>query len=314
MTSQSRRVPFIFRAAMIGASVIACGWATSTRVEAQTVSVAPPTVKHASVNGVDLLYVEQGQGVPVVFVHGAFSDHRAWEGQREAVARHYRYIALTQRYFGTTPWADSGEKYSLATHADDLAVFIRELRTGPVHVVGWSYGGAIAFALAVQHPELVKSLFLHEPSLATFVTDPADVKAAGEDRRDMTAPAAGASKAGDTAGAVRLFFDGVNAQPGIFETLPPVAQSMFLDNARTIPLLFAAPPPPAISCAQLGQITVPVAIAKGELTRFQLPDPGGHGQSLHPGIAPCGRVPRSPRCACGHPRGVQRGAARVPEK
>jgi pimeloyl-ACP methyl ester carboxylesterase len=150
---------------------------------------------------------------------------------------------------------------------DDLAAFIRELRTGPVHVVGWSYGGAIAFTLAVQHPELVRSLFLYEPSLATFVTDPADVKAAGEDRREMSAPAAGASKAGDTAGAVRLFFDAVNAQPGIFETLPAVAQSMFLDNARTIPLLFAAPPPPAISCAQLGQITVPVAIAKGELTR-----------------------------------------------
>jgi pimeloyl-ACP methyl ester carboxylesterase len=233
----------------------------------QTASLVASAVKHMSVNGADLVYLEQGQGAPVVFVHGAFSDHRAWEGQREAVVQRYRYIALTQRYFGTAPWPDSGEKYSLTTHADDLAVFIRELRTGPVHVVGWSYGGAIALALAVQHPELVKSLFLHEPSLATFVTDPADVKAAGEDRRDMTASAAGASKAGDTPGAVRLFFDGVNGQPGIFETLPPSAQSMFLDNARTIPLLFAAPPPPAISCAQLGQITMPVTISKGELTR-----------------------------------------------
>ena len=245
------------------ASIALFGGTAST----QTASPVASAVKRMSVNGADLVYLEQGQGAPVVFVHGAFSDHRAWEGQREAVAQRYRYIAPTQRYFGTAPWPDSGEKYSLATHADDLAVFIRDLRTGPVHVVGWSYGGAIALALAVQHPELVKSLFLHEPSLATFVTDAADVKAAGEDRRDMTAPAAGASKAGDTAGAVRLFFDGVNGQPGIFETLPPAAQSMFLDNARTIPLLFAAPPPPAISCAQLGQITVPVAIAKGELTR-----------------------------------------------
>jgi pimeloyl-ACP methyl ester carboxylesterase len=78
-------------------------------------SAAPPAVKHASVNGVDLVYLEQGQGAPVVFVHGAFSDHRAWEGQREAVAQRHRYIALTQRYFGTAPWPDSGEKYSLAT-------------------------------------------------------------------------------------------------------------------------------------------------------------------------------------------------------
>ena len=247
-------------------ALVACIASFSGTASTETASPVASAVKRMSVNGADLVYLEQGQAAPVG-CHGAFSDHRAWEGQREAVAQRYRYIALTQRYFGTAPWPDSGEKYSLATHADDLAVFIRDLRTGPVHVVGWSYGGAIALALAVQHPELVKSLFLHEPSLATFVTDRADVKAAGEDRRDMTAPAAGAGKAGDTAGAVRLFFDGVNGQPGIFETLPPAAQSMFLDNARTIPLLFAAPPPPAISCAQLGQITMPVAIAKGELTR-----------------------------------------------
>ena len=242
---------------------LSCGLAA-----AQGVSAPPPAPKQASINGVDLVYLEQGQGAPVVFVHGAFMDNRAWEGQREAVAQHYRYFALTQRYFGTAPWPDGGEKFSLATHADDLAVFIRELKVGPVHLVGWSYGGAIALLLAVQHPELVKSLFVHEPAgIATFVTDAADAKILGEDRRDIVAPAASASKVGDTAGAVRLFFDGVNGQPGIFETLPSAARSMLLDNARTIPLLFAAPPPPAISCAQLGQIKVPVVIAKGELTR-----------------------------------------------
>ena len=40
-----------------------------------------------------------------------------------------------------------------------------------------------------------------------------------------------------------------------------------LDNARTIPLLFSSPPPPALSCDELGQIKVRVAVAKGELTR-----------------------------------------------
>jgi len=251
--------------ASVGLPALSCGSAA-----AQAMSAAPPAVKHASVNGVDLVYLEQGQGAPVVFVHGAFSDHRAWEGQREAVAQRHRYIALTQRYFGTAPWPDSGEKYSLATHADDLAVFIRELKAGPVSVVGWSYGGAIALALAVQHPELLKGLFVHEPGIATFVTDPADAKAVADDRREMVGPAAGASKAGDTVEALRLFFDGVNGQPGIFETLPPATRSMFLDNARTIPLHFGAPPPPALSCAQLGQIKVPVTVAKGELTRVSL--------------------------------------------
>ena len=230
-------------------------------------SAPPPPVREARVNGVSLTYLEQGQGAPVVFVHGATLDYRAWEGQREAVSERYRYIALTQRYFGTSAWLDGGEKYSLTTHAADLAAFIRNLTGGPTHIVGWSYGGAIVLTLAVQHPELVKSLFVFEPGIATFVTDPVDAKAAAEDRQEMVTPAATASQAGDNAGAVRLFTDGVIGLAGAFDKLSPALRSMFLDNARTVPLHVGAPSPPPITCDQLGQIKVPVAIVKGELTR-----------------------------------------------
>jgi pimeloyl-ACP methyl ester carboxylesterase len=64
--------------------------------------------------------------------------------------------------------------------------------------VGWSYGGAIGIVLAVHHPEWVKSLFVFEPGLATFVTDPADAQVAGKDRKDMWASTAMVIKAGDT--------------------------------------------------------------------------------------------------------------------
>ena len=82
------------------------------------------------VNGVDLHYVDQGTGTPVVFVHGSFSDLRFWEPQREAVARRYRFIALTQRYFGTTPWPDDGKHYADKTHAADLTAFLRQINAG----------------------------------------------------------------------------------------------------------------------------------------------------------------------------------------
>lgn len=229
--------------------------------------VPPPTVKQASVNGVTLTYLEQGQGAPVVFVHGMLSDYRVWEGQREPVAQRYRCIVLTQRYYGTSPWPDGGEQFSLATHVDDLAAFMHRLKVGPVHVVGWSYGGAIALTLAVQHPELVKSMFVYEHSLITIVTDPADAKVVGEDRKDMLAQGETAIRAGDTLKAAQLLIDGTNSQPGMFDTLPAATRSATLDNARTLPLQFAAPPPPPISCAQLSHITVPVAIVVGGLTR-----------------------------------------------
>ena len=83
----------------------------------------------------------------------------------------------------------------------------------------------------------------------------------------MRAPAAMATKAGDTGAAVRLLFDGVTGQLGTVDRLAPAIRASLLDNARTLPLSLGAPPPPPITCAQLGQIRVPVAIARGELAR-----------------------------------------------
>jgi pimeloyl-ACP methyl ester carboxylesterase len=229
--------------------------------------VPPPAVRQARVNGVNLTYLEQGEGAPIVFVHGTLSDYRAWEGQREPVAQHFRCIVLTQRYYGLGPWPDKGEKFSRATHIDDLGEFIRGLKAGPVHLVGWSYGGSIALTLAVQQPELVKSLFVYEHSLVTIVTDPTDAKAVGDERKDIRTQGETAFKTGDLAKTARLLVDAIHGQPGIFDTLSASMRVAMLDNARTIPLDFGAPPPPAVSCAQLGQIKVPVAIAVGELTR-----------------------------------------------
>ena len=118
-----------------------------------------PSVKQMLVNGTSVTYLEQGKGVPVIFVHGAISDHRAWEPQRETIAKRYRVIALDQRYFGVAPWTDNGTQYSRATHVADIAAFIRQLKVGPVHLVGQSYGADIALRVAVEQPELCAVFF-----------------------------------------------------------------------------------------------------------------------------------------------------------
>jgi pimeloyl-ACP methyl ester carboxylesterase len=123
------------------------------------------------VNGVDLSYLDQGTGAPVVFVHGAFLDLRFWQPQRQAIAQQYRFIAYTSRYHGTAAWPDTGKDYSAATHAADLAAFLRQLNAGPVHLVGHSYGGLLATLVAVEHPELLRSLTLAEPGIGALLTD-----------------------------------------------------------------------------------------------------------------------------------------------
>ncbi len=51
-------------------------------------------------------YIAQGEGVPIVFIHGAICDYRVWESQREAVATFAQYVAANLHYRGTEPWPE----------------------------------------------------------------------------------------------------------------------------------------------------------------------------------------------------------------
>lgn len=219
-------------------------------------------------NGVDLSYIEQGAGTPVVFVHGAWMDLRYWEPQQQAVATQYRFIAYNLRYHGTAPWPDEGQHYSVATHAADLAAFIRQLNAGPVHLVGLSFGGCFAVLVALEHPDLVRSLTLAEPqAMAELLADLPEAKTVLNEWSKVFKPIRTAVKAGEAVQAAKLFFELVNNQgAGAFDTQPEAFRQMILDNARTVPLQLSAPPPPAIFCATLGGVKAPTLVVGGEQT------------------------------------------------
>ncbi len=236
----------------------------------QSITATPagaPAEKKMSVNGVSLTYIEQGQGTPVVFVHGAFSDLRAWEPQREAVAQRFKFIAYTQRYFGSDPWSDKGEHYSQVSHSADLAEFIQKLNVGPVYLVGRSYGGTVAVRMALQHPELIRAVLVQEPSIAMAAVTNPEERATLKKEIGGLAPVRAAAKKGKSDEATRLFADWTNDQPGGFDALSTATQSMHFDNGRTIALHLSAAQPPKISCADLGKMKTPLAITTGERTR-----------------------------------------------
>jgi pimeloyl-ACP methyl ester carboxylesterase len=228
---------------------------------------ASPQMRQLRVNDVDLSYLEQGTGAPVVFVHGAFADLRFWEPQRQAVATRHRFIAYPYRYHGTSPWPDKGQHYSAATHAADLAAFIRQLNAGPVHLVATSYGGLLASLVVLEHPDLVRSLTLAEPGIRALLVDLPGAKTVLGEVGKALEPVRTAVKAGDAVQATKLFFDWVNNQgAGAFDQQPEGVRQIFLDNARTVPLLLASPPPPAISCATRGGLKAPTLVIGGEQT------------------------------------------------
>ncbi len=228
--------------------------------------------KHMDVNGASLAYVDDGRGTPVVFVHGSLGDHRSWDRQRAIVGRQHRVIAYSQRYFGTEPWGANWPKLGVPAHARDLATFIQGLGAGPVHLVSWSSSGQTVLQVALTHPELVRSAFVFEPSDPTFVDDPADLKAIGEERKAF-GPAADAVQAGDNNKAARLVLDVVAGRTNALDAWPPAVQAIVMDNARTLPKEFMdSDAPPQISCVQLGQIKPPIAIVRGDATtpRFRI--------------------------------------------
>jgi pimeloyl-ACP methyl ester carboxylesterase len=146
-------------------------------------------------------------------------------------------IALTQRYFGLSPWSDDGRNFSIQTHADDLADFISALRLDPVAIVGHSYGGSVSLAMTVRHPELVDRLFLYECSQSTFVDKSDDFSRATTEYLDVIRAGQAALSRRDTDAAVEVLMDGVNGHAGVFQQLPHSVRSMMQQNARTLPLL-----------------------------------------------------------------------------
>jgi pimeloyl-ACP methyl ester carboxylesterase len=226
----------------------------------------PPLVQQITVNGVDLFYVDQGKGAPVVFVHGAIGDLRYWEPQRGDFTKQHRFISYSFRYHGTSPWPDGGKLYTAEQHAADLAAFISELKAGPVHLVGLSYGGLLAAMVAVKSPELVRTLTLAEPALFSLLGQSAEDRAALEEWNKGTGPMIEAIKAGDNVRATRHITALVTGgAPDSFDKLPASLRRLLLDNARTMPLLFAAPPP-SVTCDMLQALRTPTLIVRGERT------------------------------------------------
>jgi pimeloyl-ACP methyl ester carboxylesterase len=120
-------------------------------------------IQQATINGTTLAYQEEGEGEPVVCVHGGLGDLRIWQPQLPALGASYRAITYSRRYSRPNPEIEAGADDPWLAHVDDLAAFVREVGAAPAHLVGNSQGAFICLLTAVRHPELVRSLVLEEP-------------------------------------------------------------------------------------------------------------------------------------------------------
>ena len=112
--------------------------------------------------GIRTNYHDRGDGFPVLFIHGSGPGVSAWANWRLALpelAKKYRVIAPDMAGFGFTD-RPAGIVYDMATWVRQTVGLLDALGLEKAHVVGNSFGGAIALALAIQHRERVGRLAL----------------------------------------------------------------------------------------------------------------------------------------------------------
>jgi aminoacrylate hydrolase len=109
-------------------------------------------------NGVSIHYVELGAGPPTLLLAGLGGKGSSWGSHQESFAESFRTIVPDHR--GTGESSKPPDGYTITQHAADMAALLRALRATPAHIVGVSTGGAIAMAMALDHPETVRSLTL----------------------------------------------------------------------------------------------------------------------------------------------------------
>lgn len=113
-----------------------------------------PTVQ---TNGIQTYYEEYGEGPPIVFLHGATSDHRLWAEQVTPLADDYRVITYDFRGHGRTDGSER-DSYTIGLYADDLGALIKALDLNQPVICGLSMGGMIAQMYAAESPETIAAL------------------------------------------------------------------------------------------------------------------------------------------------------------
>jgi pimeloyl-ACP methyl ester carboxylesterase len=157
-------------------------------------------MNRAQIGGQELEFTARGVGEPVVLVHGAhIADAFVPLLGEPALTERYQLIVYHRRGFSGSTHSDA--PVSINQQAADCLNVMQHVGVQRAHIVGHSYGGAIALQLALDAPEAVQSLALLEPALLFVPSAPQMMQA--------LEPGIQMYEAGNKSGAVDSFLRAV---------------------------------------------------------------------------------------------------------
>jgi non-heme chloroperoxidase len=235
----------------------------------------PNNLKNIEINGLQLHYVEQGEGQPpviiIIFIHDGLDDYRCWQFQIDSFSRKYRAISYSRRFAYPNKWIGNvTQDNTIEDNAKDLAELIRKLDLAPAHLVGASYGAYITLYCVSKNPNLAKTMVLNEPPILSFLARSRikeDVELLHEFRTRVQSPTEDAFKRGDFKKAAQVAIDGIMEIENFFGQLPEEGKQSLMDNAKTIESELESAMSTSFTTEDVKQITtIPTLLVKGELS------------------------------------------------
>lgn len=215
------------------------------------------------VEGTLLFCRRDGSGTPVVMVHSTACSSSQWDRTSDVLAADHEVICPDLYGHGRSPaWPG----HRAITLRDEAAVVLAAMRTapGPVHLVGHSYGGAVALKAAAECPRKVATLTIVEPAAFFLLRN-----AGGSDDRlaDEIGEVARAVVEGLTSGArsegMRRFVDYWNGD-GAWSAMPEERRAALSSRMEAVALNFAAIAAERMRLAELRQLDCPTLIVRGD--------------------------------------------------
>ncbi|MCP1605969.1 alpha/beta fold hydrolase [Pseudomonas citronellolis] len=229
-------------------------------------------IQSYSLNGHELAYLEQGEGVPLVLVHGSLCDYRYWQWQLRGLGERYRLLAPSLRHYYPQRWNGEGADFTTGQHVEDLLALI-DMQGEPVHLLGHSRGGNICLRLALEAPGRLRSLVLCDPggdfAADLFQAAGVPVPAAPAERNRFREQALQLIRQGEVEAGLELFVDTVSGS-GIWRRSSRHFRDMATDNAMTLIGQVADRPEP-LGRARLATLAVPALLLRGELSPEPFP-------------------------------------------
>lgn len=123
-------------------------------------------MKEVAIDGINIRYIEEGQGMPLVLVHGIPTSSFLWRNMIEELSDNRKVIALDLPGFGFSDPPPNGD-YSISGYAGLLESFLEALSIERSTLVCHDLGGPMVLTYALRHPEKYQRLIILDTFLHT---------------------------------------------------------------------------------------------------------------------------------------------------